>query len=132
MKNQWVTFSDVAKARKIDKTTVHVWQHKGLKAHKINGIWVTTYEDVDEYVRTHCCVSRTRNGPGNTRKPKTVKTVTPSNVYSEDYGAMSAKEIANALGISKRRVNQLLKTALTKLKTQVITVYGDVDVNHFL
>ncbi len=131
MKNQWVTFSDVAKARKIDKTTVHVWQHKGLKAHKINGIWVTTYEDVDEYVRTHCCVSRTRNGPGNTRKPKTVKTVTPSNVQQSDEECMSIKAIANALGCSQQTVSQTLKTALTKLKTQVITVYGD-DVNNFL
>lgn len=55
-----------------------------------------------------------------------------SNVYSEDYGAMSAREIADALGISKRRVNQLLKSALTKLKNQVTIVYGDIDVDHFL
>jgi len=67
------------------------------------------------------------------KKRKTVKKInTQSNVYSEDYGAMSAREIADALGISKRRVNQLLKSALTKLKKQVTIVYGDIDVDHFL
>lgn len=128
----WVTFSVLAKEKKIHKTTVHAWKNRGLKARKIKGIWMTTYADVDEYIRTHHGVFSTHNRPGNTQKPRTVKITSQINVYSEDYGAMSAKEIADALGISKRRVNQLLKSAITKLKTQVTTVYGVVDVNHFL
>lgn len=101
-----------------------------MKAHKSGGVWVTTFEDVEEFVIKYQPSSSNRP-PDYQRKPRR-KGVQTQNKPAEDYPT-DIWDIAVAMGCSTTTVYTIIGTAMEKLSAQLREEYGeDVTMNDFM